>query len=141
MSYTVMGDSVNLASRLEGANKIYGTRSLVSEATVMAAGDAIETREIDRLVVVGQTHPVAIHEIMGRKDELTPQQLLLRSRYSEALAAYRARRWDEARRAFDAILEVVPGDGPSMTLAGRIDNFQINPPADDWDGSWYPDHK
>jgi class 3 adenylate cyclase len=141
MSYTVMGDSVNLASRLEGANKIYGTRSLVSEATVMAAGDAIETREIDRLVVVGQTHPVAIHEIMGRKGELTPQQLLLRSRYSEALAAYRARRWDEARRAFDAILEVVPGDGPSMTLAGRIDNFQINPPADDWDGSWYPDHK
>jgi adenylate cyclase len=141
MSYTVMGDSVNLASRLEGANKIYGTRSLVSEATVMAAGDAIETREIDRLVVVGQTHPVTIHEIMGRKGELTPQQLLLRSRYSEALAAYRARRWDEARRAFDAILEVVPGDGPSMTLAGRIDNFQINPPADDWDGSWYPDHK
>ena len=141
MSYTVMGDSVNLASRLEGANKIYGTRSLVSEATVMAAGDTIETREIDRLVVVGQTHPVAIHEIVGRKGELTPQQLLLRSRYSEALAAYRARRWDEARRAFDAILEVVPGDGPSMTLAGRIDNFQINPPADDWDGSWYPDHK
>jgi class 3 adenylate cyclase len=141
MSYTVMGDSVNLASRLEGANKIYGTHSLVSEATVMAAGDAIETREIDRLVVVGQTHPVAIHEIIGRKGELTPQQLLLRSRYSEALAAYRARRWDEARRVFDAILEVVPGDGPSMTLAERIDNFQINPPADDWDGSWYPDHK
>jgi class 3 adenylate cyclase len=141
MSYTVMGDSVNLASRLEGANKIYGTRSLVSEATVTAAGDAIETREIDRLVVVGQTHPVAIHEIMGRKGELTPQQLLLRSRYSEALAAYRAGRWDEARRAFDAILEAVPGDGPSMALARRIDNFQINPPADDWDGSWYPDHK
>jgi adenylate cyclase len=84
---------------------------------------------------------VAIHEIMGRKGELTPQQLLLRSRYSEALAAYRAGRWDEARRAFDAILEAVPGDGPSMALARRIDNFQINPPADDWDGSWYPDHK
>ena len=112
MSYTVMGDTVNLASRLEGANKIYGTRSLVSESTVAAAGDAIETREIDRLVVVGQTHPQGVYEIMGRKGELTPQQLLLRVRYSEGLAAYRARRWDEARSAFDAALEAVPGDGP-----------------------------
>jgi class 3 adenylate cyclase len=141
MSYTVMGDSVNLASRLEGANKIYGTRSLVSESTVLASGDAIEAREIDRLVVAGQTHPQGVYEIMGRKGELTPQQLLLRSRYCEALAAYRARRWDEARGALDAALEAVPGDGPSMTLAGRIDNFQTNPPTDDWDGSRHLDNK
>jgi class 3 adenylate cyclase len=141
MSYTVMGDSVNLASRLEGANKIYGTRSLLSEATATAAADTIEAREIDRLVVAGQTHPQGVYEIMGRRGELTPQQLLLRSRYAEALAAYRARRWDEARSAVHAALEAVPGDGPSMTLAGRVDNFQVNPPADDWDGSWHLDHK
>jgi adenylate cyclase len=141
MSYTVMGDTVNLASRLEGANKIYNSRSLVSEATVAAAGAAIEAREIDRLVVVGQTSPQVVFEIMGRKGELTPDQLLLRTRYSEGLAAYRARNWDEARRAFNAALEAVPADGPSTTLAMRVESLQANPPAADWEGSWYLDHK
>src|SRR5213078_1199011 len=83
MSYTVMGDTVNLASRLEGANKIYGSRSLVSETTIAAAGPAIEARELDRLVVVGQTSSQRVFEIMGRKGELTPDQLSLRTRYSE----------------------------------------------------------
>jgi class 3 adenylate cyclase len=141
MSYTVMGDTVNLASRLEGANKIYGTRSLVSETTIAAAGSAIEARELDRLVVVGQTSTQVVFEIMGRKGELTPDQLLLRTRYSEGLAAYRARNWDQARRAFKAALEAVPFDGPSTTLAERVDRLQANPPAADWDGSWYLDHK
>jgi class 3 adenylate cyclase len=141
MSYTVMGDSVNLASRLEGANKNFGTRSLVSESTVAAAAGAVEMREIDRLVVVGQSHPQGVYEIMGVKGELTPQQVLLRVRYADALAAYRARRWDEARGALDAALEAVPGDGPSMTLAGRINDLKANPPADGWDGSWHLDHK
>ena len=141
MSYTVMGDTVNLASRLEGANKIYSGRSLVSEATVAAAGAAIEAREIDRLVVVGQTSPQVVFEIMGRKGELTPDQLLLRTRYSEGLAAYRARNWDEARRAFNAALEAVPADGPATTLAMRVVSLQANPPAADWEGSWYLDHK
>jgi adenylate cyclase len=141
MSYTVMGDTVNLASRLEAANKIYSSRSLVSEATVAAAGAAIEAREIDRLVVVGQTAPQVVFEIMGRKGELTPDQLLLRTRYSEGLAAYRARNWDEARRAFNAALEAIPADGPSTTLAMRVESLQANPPAADWEGSWYLDHK
>jgi class 3 adenylate cyclase len=141
MSYTVMGDTVNLASRLEGANKIYSSRSLVSEATVAAAGAAIEAREIDRLVVVGRTSPQVVFEIMGRKGELTPDQLLLRTRYSEGLAAYRARNWDEARRAFNAALEAVPADGPATTLAMRVESLQANPPAADWEGSWYLDHK
>jgi Adenylate and Guanylate cyclase catalytic domain len=141
MSYTVMGDTVNLASRLEGANKIYGSRSLVSETTIAAAGSAIEARELDRLVVVGQTSPQVVFEIMGRKGELTPDRLLLRTRYSEGLAAYRARNWDQARRAFKAALEAVPFDGPSTTLANRVDNLQPNPPAADWDGSWHLDRK
>ena len=100
MSYTVMGDAVNLASRLENANKIYGTHSLASAPAITAAGDAIEVREIDRLVVVGQTKPEAVFEIMGRKGELGEKLLALRERYAEGLAAYRARRWDEARQAF-----------------------------------------
>jgi class 3 adenylate cyclase len=141
MNYTVMGDAVNLASRLEQANKMYGSRSLVSEPTILAAGDAIEAREIDRLVVVGQTHPEVVFEIMGRWGELTPEQQTLRTRYAEGLAAYRECNWDAARRAFRAALEAIPGDGPSIALAQRIDSFAANPPADDWDGAWHPDHK
>jgi len=141
MSYTVMGDTVNLASRLEGANKLYGGRVLVSAATVVGADDAIETREIDRVVMLGQTHPQAIFEIIGRKGELTPTQVELRTHYCEGLAAYRARHWEGARRAFAAALESVPNDGPSVTFIKRIDGLIANPPGDEWDGSWQLEQK
>jgi hypothetical protein len=141
MSYTVMGDAVNLASRLEGANKIYGSHSLASEPAIEAAGDAIESREIDRIVVAGQSHPETVYEIMGRKGELGEKLLALRERYAEGLAAYRARRWDEARQALRAALDAVPGDGPSLALARRVEDFQANPPPPDWDGAWRPDQK
>jgi class 3 adenylate cyclase len=141
MSFTVMGDVVNLASRLEAANKAYGTRSLISEATMDAVGSAIEVREVDRLMVLGQSRPHVVFEIMGRQGDLTPSQNLLRTRYSEALAAYRARRWHEAHSALTAALEIVPGDGPSHTLLGRLESMERNPPAADWDGSWRLDQK
>jgi adenylate cyclase len=141
MSFTVMGDAVNLASRLEAANKIYGGRSLISEATMAAAGAAIEVREIDRLLVSGQSRPQVVYEIMGRSGELTPSQNLLRTRYSEGLAAYRARRWNEAQTALTAALEIAPGDGPAQTLLGRIESMEKNPPGADWDGSWRLDQK
>jgi adenylate cyclase len=141
MSYTVMGDTVNLASRLEGANKVYGGRVLVSAATVAGADEAIETREIDWVVLLGQTQQQRIFEIMGRKGKLTPVQVELRTHYSEGLAAYRGRHWDEARRAFAAALESVPNDGPSMTFIKRIDGLATNPPGDGWDGSWHLEQK
>ena len=78
---------------------------------------------------------------MGRKDELTPAQSTLKERYSEGLAAYRARRWEDARQAFSAALEAIPGDGPSMAMVKRIGDLQASPPADDWDGAWYLDQK
>lgn len=140
MSFTVMGDAVNLASRLEGANKLYGTRVLIAGATAAALGSAFELREVDRLTVVGQHVPQTIFEVMSRNGELTPQQRQLRTRYGEALAAYRAARWDEARAAFNSALEISPGDGPSLALLARIDLLAANPPAD-WDGSWHMEHK
>jgi class 3 adenylate cyclase len=141
MSYTVMGDTVNLASRLEGANKEYGGRILVSEATIAGASAAIEAREIDRVVTLGQTHPEAVFEIMGLKDGLTAAQLELRARFAEGLAAYRAQRWEDARRAFEAALLAIPGDGPSMAFIKRIDRLVATPPGEGWDGAWHLERK
>jgi adenylate cyclase len=141
MSYTVMGDTVNLASRLEGANKEYGSRILVSEATVKGAAAEVEAREIDRVVTLGQTKPQTVFEILARKGELTAAQIELRARFGEGLAAYRAQRWDDSRRAFEAVLPAVPDDGPSMTFIRRIDRLTAAPPGDGWDGSWHLERK
>jgi adenylate cyclase len=141
MSYTVMGDTVNLASRLEGANKVYNSRLLVSEATASAAALDVEVREIDWIVVRGQTTPQAVFEVMGRKGALTPAQILLQTTYSEGLAAYRSRHWEDARRRFTAALEAVPNDGPSATFVKRIDSLLADPPGNDWDGAWRLDQK
>ena len=141
MSYTVMGDTVNLASRLEGANKEYGGRILASEATVAGAAAAIEVREIDRLVTLGQSQPQAVFEIMALKGELTTAQIELRAKFAEGLAAYRAQRWDEARRAFEAALAASPGDGPSTAFIERIERLAAAPPGENWDGAWHLERK
>jgi class 3 adenylate cyclase len=141
MSYTVMGETVNLASRLEGASKLYGGHILVSEATAVAAGDALEVREIDRVALVGQSQARPIYEIIGRKGGLTANQTELQNRYAEGLAAYRNRRWEEARVAFTAALAAVPDDGPTRTMLKRLDTMAAAPPAEDWDGAWHLDQK
>jgi class 3 adenylate cyclase len=141
MSFTVMGDTVNLASRLESTNKFYGTRCLVSQATIAAAARAVEAREIDRLVVAGQTRAQIVFEIMGRAGELSAGQIALRTHYSDGLAAYRARRWDEATSALKAALAAVPSDGPCRVLLTRVESLRDNPPPADWDGSWRLDQK
>ncbi|MFK4486513.1 adenylate/guanylate cyclase domain-containing protein [Bradyrhizobium sp. USDA 336] len=141
MSFTVMGDAVNLASRLEAVNKVYGTRILISQATADGIGSRLELREIDRLAVAGQSAPQAIFELMARPGALSNAQVSLRTHYADGLAAYRARRFDEARAAFNAALEAVPGDGPSRTMLGRIAQFVANPPDPDWDGVWRLEQK
>jgi len=141
MSYTVMGGTVNLASRLESANKVYGSRCLISEATASAAAAVIDGREIDRVIVVGQTQPQTVFEIMAAKGALSPAQLRLRELYAEGLAAYRARQWDAALAVFTAALQAVPGDGPSLALMARIEGLKQAPPPDDWDGAWRLERK
>src|SRR3984957_934890 len=141
MSLPVVADTLNLASRLETANKAYGSRCLISEATADMCAADFEFREIDRVVGVGQSEPETVYEVMGGKDTLTPQQTLACAHYAAGLAAYRARRWDEARAAFAAAIEATPDDGPSIALLARVADLRRDPPAENWDGSWRMESK
>jgi adenylate cyclase len=135
-NYTVIGDTVNFASRLEGASKQYGTRVLISEATQTLAADSVETREIDSIIVVGKTEPERVFELLGRKGEVSAELIELRDAFAEALVAYRAREWEKAASAFRACLAITPEDEPSKVFLGRIAHFREEPPAADWLGVW-----
>jgi adenylate cyclase len=130
MNYTVIGDNVNLASRLEGLNKFYGTRILVSGATLAAAGDAVVARIVDRVAVKGRARGVEIHELLALREEAGPGDLALAARAAEAFGHYLAGRWDEAL----ALLEGDTQDGPSRVLAARCRQFREEPPGPGWDG-------
>jgi adenylate cyclase len=135
-NYTVIGDTVNIASRLESGSKAYGTRILMAEATQVLAGDAIETREIDSVVVVGKSEPERVFELLGRKGEVSAELIELRDAFAAALAAYRAQEWEKAASAFRACLAITPEDEPSKVFLGRIAHFREAPPATDWLGVW-----
>jgi adenylate cyclase len=133
--YTVMGDNVNLSSRLEGANKIYGTYIMCSEATRLLAGDSIITRELDVIRVKGKTEGVKIHEVIARaSDGLGESRRTLAGLYSRGLDAYKNRRWEEGIGLFRQALEIDPSDGPSALYLERCGEFLGNPPGDEWDG-------
>ncbi|MFT3843270.1 MAG: adenylate/guanylate cyclase domain-containing protein [Myxococcaceae bacterium] len=130
MSYTAMGDSVNLASRLEGLNKQYGTAILVSEDTFAAAKPA-NAREIDRVRVKGRAAPVGVFELYDPAK--APAAAL--ARYAEGLAHYRARRFTEAVAAFDAARTA--GDGAcAEKMSSRAKELLAHPPGPDWDGAF-----
>ena len=135
-SFTVIGDTVNLASRLEGTNKAYGTSILVDEHTYRLAQQAVEAREIDSIVVVGKTEPVRIYEILAVAGGLTPAQVALGEAFAAGLAAYRARDWDGAEAAFARALAAVPSDGPTAVFLDRVALLRREPPPPDWDGAW-----
>ncbi len=135
-NYTVIGDTVNLASRLEGACKAYGCATLIDAATRRRAGAAVELRELDRLRVVGKSEPEQVFEILGRAGEVPAERLRLRDRFAAALAAYRAQAWDEARAGFEACRAIAPDDPPSRTFLARVAHFAETPPGPDWDGVW-----
>lgn len=140
-NFTVMGDTVNLASRLEGVNKLYNSRVLVTEDTVNMAGDEFFCREVDTIVVPGKTEAKKIFEVLGRVGEVSPLVKQLAADYSAALAAYRAQDWSAARDAFTRCLSVAPDDGPSATLLARLEELEKNPPGSHWDGAFVITHK
>ena len=136
-SYTVIGDTVNLASRLESINKLYGTSLILSEETYRMAQHVIEARELDLVTVAGKTEPVRIYEAMGRVGEIVPELIQLREMFANGLAAYRRRDWDEAQRCFESCQLSDPEDGPSRLFASRVSRLRQVPPPPDWDGVWH----
>jgi len=131
LSYTVIGDDINLASRLEGVNKVYGSTVLVNEATKSVCGPDIIFREIDTVRVKGRDEPVHIFEPLGMRGSLDPTQEEDRRSFAEALAAFRARRFDAAVTAFEMLGDKDP---VARAFATRAKEMIAHPPADDWDG-------
>jgi adenylate cyclase len=134
-SFTVMGDTVNQASRLEAANKIYGTRLLIDHETFSRAGRAFETRQIDDIIVLGRLQSIRIYELVSLAGELDPTRRRAFDLYEEGLEHYRVAKWDMAEMALQAALELSPNDGPSRTLLARIAQFRRAEP-EDWTGVW-----
>jgi adenylate cyclase len=134
--YTVIGDTVNLASRLEQANKFYGTRILVSETTRTLAGDTLAFREIDSLRVAGKQETVRVYELLGGADELSESDRQRVQAYEAGLTRYRAQDWDAAEAAFRECLAIEPEDPPSQVMLERIAAFRQAPPEAGWDGVW-----
>jgi adenylate cyclase len=134
MDYTMMGDSVNLAARLEGVNKQYKTETMISEFTYKLVQGDIETRELDRIRVVGKKEPVKIYEVLGRKGEIKQQVRDILPQFNQGLQHYTNREWKEALDCFEKVLKIHDKDGPSLTYRQRCLDYQLNPPQDDWDG-------
>jgi len=132
LNYTAIGDTVNLSSRLEGTNKVFGTAILISEATRLAAGSGISTREVAEVAVSGKDESVRIHELLGAGAHF--ERPLWAEDYETALAAYRARDFAGAAAMLDRLLAVRPEDGPALWLAECCrDCLQRELPSD-WRG-------
>jgi adenylate cyclase len=132
-NYSVLGDSVNLGSRLEGANKFYGSRILIADTTARLVIGKFVLRQLDLLKVKGREKPVGVYELMAEGESNADMREKI-ERYGEAFAAYQAQRWDQA----DAILEQLharfPNDLPTAALRKRIEKLRHDPPPKDWDG-------
>jgi adenylate cyclase len=135
-SFTVIGDTVNIASRLEGVNKVYGTDLIINEDCYRLAERDVEAREIDFVTVYGKTEPVRIYELLSKIGELPSTTLQLRDAYAIALQLYREQKWTEAEKAFQNCLKISKNDGPSLEFLTRIATFARTPPPKDWNGVW-----
>jgi hypothetical protein len=134
MNYTIMGNTVNLAARLEGVNKQYGTWILASEDTVKETGGRLLTRRLDRVRVVGITEPVRLHELIESTENATAAQKEKAALFDHALDLFEKREWEKAQSAFNQVLALDPADKPTALYLRRTGEYLTVPPKDNWDG-------
>lgn len=137
-NYTVLGDTVNLAARLEAANKQFGSSTMIAEQTYHEVKDLFYARQLDLLVVKGKTKPVRVYELMGEKTDPNAEKLKkIILIYQRGLDYYLHREWDKAIKQFQEVLFLRPQDGPSKTYIARCKKFKKDPPPKDWDGVFH----
>jgi adenylate cyclase len=140
MNYTIMGNAVNLAARLEGVNKQYKTWVLASDDTIRETQGKLLTRRLDLVRVVGINEPVRLYELINTVENSSPEEKLLVETFHQALDCYESRQWIKASEGFMDSLEIEtklavnPDGGPSAVYLERCGKFKTRPPADDWDG-------
>lgn len=140
-NYTVIGDEVNLASRLESANKFYGTEIMISGTTYNFVKEYVEVRELDLIKVKGKQHAVAVYELVAIKGELSEEKKELLKIYEKGIMEYKKQEWKNAEEIFKEALKKFPEDGPVNLYITRVKEFIKNPPPKDWDGSFEYDTK
>jgi adenylate cyclase len=137
MDYTIIGDGVNLAARLESACKQYGARILISEMTYKRLKSSYRVRDVDKVVVKGKTEAVSVFEVLDYHTEETfPNLPEVLDYYKNGLIYYRKQQWDKAGKSFQEALRLNPGDKLSTAYTERVSYLQAHPPGDDWDGVW-----
>ena len=141
MNFTCMGDGVNLASRLEGANKEYGTMMMVSDNTYQRVKHVVRGRFLDFLAVKGKKEPVKVHELVCKIGDEPEGWFEKTELYDKAIQLHLERKWDEAIATFEEVLKLDPNDGPSKTYITRCNEYKVNPPPEGWDGRYILTHK
>jgi adenylate cyclase len=142
MDYTVIGDGVNLASRIESLCKQYGAHILISEFTFRALKATYRTRQLDKVIVKGKATPAAIFEVIDFHDaESFPNQIQVLSHFNDGIEYYNAAEWDKAIHCFEEALKANPADKPSKVYVERCNELKATPPGPEWNGVWVMTHK